>query len=135
MITIVLPWPDKILSPSARVKHWAPKAAAVKLAKEMAFCRVLNRHDDLGDVDLEIEYIFHPPDRRKRDLDNMVAACKAYLDGACQGLRIDDSQIKLVKPIRWGALVKGGSVELRIGAITITADSGNTAGRYYRKDE
>jgi len=34
-----------------------------------------------------------PPDRRRRDLDNIIAAMKHALDGVCRALEIDDSEI------------------------------------------
>ena len=132
MITIMLPWPDKDLSPNARV-HWRKKAEAVKLAREVGHYSAHGREIEYNGR-FVAEFIFHPPDRRRRDLDNCLASCKSYIDGVCDYVGIDDSQIKR-KTLEWGALVEGGSVELRIGAITKTADSGNTDDRYYRKDE
>jgi Holliday junction resolvase RusA-like endonuclease len=35
----------------------------------------------------------HPPDHRRRDLDNITAALKHALDGVCRALEIDDSEI------------------------------------------
>jgi hypothetical protein len=36
---------------------------------------------------------FHPPDRRRRDLDGMLSACKPFLDGIADAMGIDDHQL------------------------------------------
>jgi crossover junction endodeoxyribonuclease RusA len=33
---------------------------------------------------------FHPPDKRHRDRDNMIASCKALMDGLSDALGVDD---------------------------------------------
>ena len=40
----------------------------------------------------------YPPDRRRRDLDNLL---KASLDGLCAGLGVDDSTIAELHVYRW----------------------------------
>ena len=42
-----------------------------------------------GPLDLDIT--FHPPDNRRRDLDNMLASIKSGLDGISDALGVDDS--------------------------------------------
>jgi len=128
MITIILPWPSKELNPNSRC-HWAVKAEAAKLARAMGFFRALERGENGIAGDLEAHYIFHPPDRIRRDIDNCLSSNKSAQDGICEALGVDDSQIKRTV-LEWGALVKGGSVDLRIGAITKTVDSGNSDESY-----
>lgn len=60
----------------------------------------------------ELNITFNPPDRRRRDLDNMLAACKAYLDGISDALGVDDSNFKLT--IQKGEVVKGGQVVVEV---------------------
>lgn len=43
-----------------------------------------------------VRIIFHAPDRRNRDLDNLLSSCKAYLDGIALAYGIND---KLFRPI------------------------------------
>jgi crossover junction endodeoxyribonuclease RusA len=94
MIEITLPWPDEKLSPNARVHHMT-KAKVAKSARELAY--FITRKDNYplyweGNVQLELQ-IYPPEDHRKRDLDNIYAAFKAYQDGIFDALNLDDNQI------------------------------------------
>lgn len=44
---------------------------------------------------LHLTITFAPPDRQRRDLDNMLASIKAGLDGLSQVLEVDDSRWSL----------------------------------------
>lgn len=46
---------------------------------------------------LSVSLTFHPPDARRRDLDNCLASCKAQIDGIADALGVNDSlwQIRL----------------------------------------
>lgn len=109
---IILDWPDNKLSPNART-HWAAKAQLKAAAREAAWVLTKQEIVEDGSIDPNGEYrmdlTFCPPDKRKRDLDNVEAACKAAFDGMCAGLGIDDSQIKeTVK--RWGRVFRPGGI-------------------------
>lgn len=114
---ITLDWPDKVLSPNARI-HWARKAKAVKLARQAAWVAVLEHRAAAraigaqGRAVLNIE--FCPPDKRRRDLDNLIASSKALNDGIADALGIDDSQFVLT--YRMGRPVKGGAVRVMVSA-------------------
>jgi crossover junction endodeoxyribonuclease RusA len=58
---------------------------------------------------------FRPPDQRKRDLDNMLAAIKSGLDGVADALGADDSRFEIT--IRRGDpdRERGGCVEIELG--------------------
>jgi len=119
--TLCLPWPDKRLSPNARV-HWRTKAAATRRARRITrklalgkgwgkqWARLLRESLRLA---LLIE--FYPPDRRRRDDDNLVAAFKAYRDELATVLGIDDQHFiaepRLCEP---NAKVKNGYVEVSL---------------------
>jgi crossover junction endodeoxyribonuclease RusA len=94
--TLSLPWPDRRLSPNARIDRRA-KAGAVSAARELAYLSALEVIGNCGPValdgELQIKLMFYPPDKRRCDLDNMHGMCKAYQDGLCQALGIDDSRI------------------------------------------
>jgi len=106
---IVLPWPPKVLSPNARV-HFRVKAGAVKAYRETAYW--LAKATPLavpaeGGIALRLD--FHPPDRRRRDLDNMLAAIKAGIDGIAQAHGVDDARfgfwLSREAPVKGGAVV------------------------------
>lgn len=89
---IVLPWPTSDLSPNAR-GHWAIKARAKKAYR--AACAAQARSQGLTRMDAErlhLKITFVPPNRRARDLDNLLASLKSGLDGLCDVLGVDDSK-------------------------------------------
>jgi crossover junction endodeoxyribonuclease RusA len=51
---------------------------------------------------------FCPPDKRKRDLDNLLARMKAGLDGLADALGVDDT---IFRPaVEWGEVRPRGGV-------------------------
>jgi Holliday junction resolvase RusA-like endonuclease len=107
-IKISLPYPDPILNPNKK-PHWAPKNKAFQQHRDWAIYATGLQKLELSDH-YGVIIILHPPDRRKRDLDNAKAACKAYFDGIASALNIDDS-LFYPQYTDWGEVVKGGSVE------------------------
>ena len=115
MITVNLPWPDKKLSPNARVHHFVlarAKSKAKSAANILAFLayREIGRPHIIGPLDVSIT--FHPPDNRRRDIDNMLASNKAALDGVSAAIGVDDSRWGL--SLSRGDVVKGGRVVVQI---------------------
>lgn len=109
MTQISLPWPPASLSPNAR-GHWSKKAKAAK--RYRGDCRILCMASGLRQIKrdtLELSITFNPPDRRHRDLDNMLASLKSGLDGIADATGVDDSRwtITMTKgePRRGGAVV------------------------------
>lgn len=108
MIEIRLPWPAKGLSPNARMHHMA--LAKLKAAYRQQ-CRLLampHRQPVPESPALVLE--FYPPDRRRRDRDNMMASCKAMVDGVCDALGVDDSIfdpliVSMKEPTKGGAVI------------------------------
>lgn len=91
---IDLPWPSSDLSPNARL-HWAPKARAVREARAYAgWLAVSTRAFERlkGAERLKVVVTFTPPDRHRRDDDNMLASIKPYCDGVADVIGIDDSR-------------------------------------------
>jgi len=116
ILCAVLPWPKPTLSPNRR-GHWATKASAVKTARRTAGNVMLAAIADRGIVrpvagPVKVILWCHPPDRRRRDWDNLVASCKAYIDGIADALRVDDSKFQL--DVRFGDPVKDGRIEVQI---------------------
>ena len=116
MITIELPWPDKRLSPNARV-HWAKKhqasAMAHDSAKFLTYSACMEQDGWSIAEKCEARYIFGSPDKRKRDIDNCLAMMKSYQDGVCAALGIDDIRIKRTI-LEWGDVTPGGKVVLTL---------------------
>lgn len=114
-----LPWPDPSLAPNRKNgKHWTATHAAK--GKRLADARILTlqamrQHDYVPPAGtLALVVTFHAPDKRRRDLDNLLAAMKADFDGVSQALGVDD---QLFNPLtlRRGEPVKGGAVVLEVG--------------------
>jgi len=81
------------LSPNAR-HHWVVKARAVKVSREeIGWLAKAQWHDDEPMMKARISYEFHT-DKRKRDLDNLLASCKAWQDGLIDAgvIFYDDSE-------------------------------------------
>lgn len=93
MNEVTLPWPPKTLSPNARV-HWRTHAKAKKDYREACAwaCKAakLTAPEDGGYIHLWIDC--YPPDKRRRDDDNIIAAFKAGRDGIADALGIDDTR-------------------------------------------
>lgn len=115
--TLLLPWPPKALSPNAR-GHWATLAKAKKefrtrcawLAKAQGLPSFKNAPQ--ADLRAFLAYTFCPPDRRARDLDNVLAAMKSGNDGLVDAMGIDDSRWGL--SVQWGEVVTGGEVRVTV---------------------
>ena len=111
--SLFLPWPDKRLSPNARI-HWAKLAGAKSAAKRLAYYAVLEAGIGKIDADkISVRYVFYPPDNRARDTDNMLASCKAFGDGIALAIGIDDSKWELSIAPR-GPVEKHGMVKVEL---------------------
>lgn len=107
----IYPWPDKVLSPNARV-HWSKKAKAAKALRKMAHLITLEAKlsvDWDGDIHLWVDY--YPPDRRARDQDNCISSAKAIFDGIADALGVNDKRFRLHP---WMMKETGGKVAIRI---------------------
>lgn len=121
MLRVELPFPPAELSPNKRL-HWAKKARVV--AKYRGECTWLTELSEArrhiagravrfpGDGEISVSLTFCPPNKRRRDLDNMIASAKSLLDGVATALAVDDSRFALT--CRKGKVVKGGKVIVEI---------------------
>ena len=93
---VILPWPDRKLSPNARV-HWAQKSKAAKVARNTALALSWDAFGKVVDWegDVHVQLDFYPPSKRRYDLDNAIAAMKSSLDGIADALSVDDSRFCL----------------------------------------
>lgn len=108
---VTLPWPPKILSPNARPHHMA-KARAVK--EYRGVCRIFARQirPIFTNAEIGMTITFNPPNNRRRDRDNLIAAMKSGMDGVAEAWGVDDS--RFVPTYRMGPPVKHGQVVIEV---------------------
>lgn len=110
-ITIVLPWPHRILHPNARA-HWAARAAkTAKARSDACYAAQAAGARALGWPAAHVSIVFHAPDKRRRDLDGMLSSVKCALDGIADATGIDDS--------RWTIAIERGE-SVKFGAVVVT---------------
>ena len=117
---IILPWPSPKLAPNRRNgKHWTVTHAAKLSAFGDAATLTMQalratgyQAPAYGPIGLTLT--FCPPDRRRRDLDGLLSACKASLDAVAQVIGVDDVRFEPVT-LRRGEPIKGGAVVLEVG--------------------
>lgn len=97
-LTIILPWINPRLMPNRKNgAAWQSSHAAKVQARQDGALSALAAlgKGTLTPADtypLSITYV--APDGRHRDLDNMLAASKAFLDGVAQALGVDDKHFR-----------------------------------------
>lgn len=111
---LTLDWPHPDLWPNSR-KHRlavAPMRKRVRadagwLAKEAKM-----NFSHMAEKGLHLRITFCPPDRRRRDIDNMLGAMKSQLDGVADVIGVDDSLWSLT--LARGDVRKGGAVTVEV---------------------
>ena len=122
-LTLTLPWPDADLSQNARV-HWAPRARAVKKARDYGWGMTLAAMGPLGikratwGFPITAEYTFHPEIDRKRDDDGLIGRMKSYRDGMARALGVDDNSFRTM-PIVYGEKRKPACVVVTLTPATV----------------
>jgi crossover junction endodeoxyribonuclease RusA len=95
---IELPFPDSALMPNrANGKHFAATSSIKKKAHADAYTLMKLKHPHARMVSatpILITYV--QKDKRHRDLDNLLAASKHYLDGLAKALSSDDKYFEPV---------------------------------------
>ena len=82
--------PDPDLSPNKRL-HWRPRAKAIKDAKEEAIGRVHEQGRPTKPYErAHITITWVAKDKRRRDIDNLFASMKPYIDGLVAARLIED---------------------------------------------
>lgn len=107
-MSVQLPWPPAALKPNGSHGHWSTKSSAAK--KYKADCLVLARAAGIKPIDgaMALRIEFAPPDKRRRDLDNMLSTFKYGIDAVAEAMGVDDSLFDLrlcrVPPVKHGAV-------------------------------
>lgn len=111
--TITLPWPDKALSPNSRKdrRHTGDIRRKYKEDAQKATWAAGFRKVNWPRAHALIT--FHPPDLRRRDLDNMLGSIKYGLDGIAATIGVDDADWEI--SLRRGEKVKNGAVCVEFG--------------------
>jgi crossover junction endodeoxyribonuclease RusA len=119
MLTIELPFPPAELNPNRKNgRHWGATHAVKEAYKRDCWALALaafgtSRAMPAGDIPLSLTFV--QPDKRRRDRDNLLASCKAALDGLAAALKVDDSRFEPVT-IRREFGKKPGAVVVTVGA-------------------
>lgn len=115
VLRVVLPWPPRVLSPNSRPPHWAVLAKAKRIYRSACHYEALAAGWRMGTFAaadrLHVSLMFVPPDRRRRDIDNLIATMKSGLDGLADALGVDDSRWTLTCGVEDGI---GGMVRVGI---------------------
>jgi len=123
-LRITLAWPPRQLSPNGRIHHME-RYRFKKAAKDTAywvtraemgakFGPTFTKAEHDGKSDVPIKIIAHPIAGKVRpDDDNLLASCKAALDGIALGLGIND---RFFRPtgIEWAEPVPNGKVIVEV---------------------
>ena len=110
---IVLPWPSPKLSPNARV-HFMQRSKIARTAKGEAhtLAYAAGRPVLPAGGPLRLLWTLHPPDRRPRDMDNVIASLKHAQDGVALAWGVNDA--RFVPTYQWGDPVRGGRVTIAV---------------------
>lgn len=111
MTHVQLPWPPKELSPNSRKRHRYTKDFRNQFKMD---CFLLTKAEQFKAYHLDIT--FHPPNARKRDLDNMLASIKYGLDGMAEAMNIDDSEFSFT--------IRKGEPQRPNGCVIVTDGDG-----------
>lgn len=100
-MVVILPWPPKELSPNA-TPHWAVRNLHRQRYKQACYwlafeAGIRPNVKYKGPFNVHLKFI--PPTRRRRDEDNLLASCKALLDGLAMALGVDDSEFRLTHEV------------------------------------
>ena len=105
---IRLPWPDRRLNENVKV-HWAPLARIKKDARSIA--KILTKAQGVPKMEEAIlAFSYYPPDRRRRDCQNVAGMLKSTIDGIADGMGVDDHKFRCRYPDKFEEPVKGGCI-------------------------
>ena len=111
-IVIDLPWPSPKLSSNKRL-HWRVKSEATKKARADAKWLALSAK--VGQwPNAVLQFAYFPPDKRRRDVQNMPAMLKASIDGIADAMGCDDHGFRPRFPDHFGKPSKSGYVRVCI---------------------
>jgi len=113
--TIRFPWPAPCLWPNSRVDRRSASGTRRKYRQDCAWATRAAGFEKTSLESLHLVITFCPPDNRRRDLDNMLAAVKSGIDGLADVLEMDD--VHFAYTIQRGDPVAGGEVRVQLGSM------------------
>lgn len=116
--TITLPWPDAKLSSNARV-HWSQKARLKSQARTAAWALAREQGVKEAMPDASLTFTYHPPDNRRRDVQNVPSMLKAYIDGIADAMGCDDHGFRVHYPAEFAENRPGGAIICAIKSNTV----------------
>jgi crossover junction endodeoxyribonuclease RusA len=117
-ILIELGWPAKALSPNGRA-HYLVKYRYAKAAKiEAGWATKAARPFDWGyDGPFAIHITAYPPKNWSTgDADNLIASCKAFLDGIASALEVNDRDFQ-APTVRFAEKTEHGKIVITVSPI------------------
>lgn len=121
-ITIILPLPDRGLSPNARSRTYHKKARLTKVARRVAWALSLQAISQTGEAmpwwkKARTTITAYFPTKTFADSDNLLASLKPSFDGICDaGVLIDDKELSH-NPVTMMKDAKNPRVEILITAL------------------
>ncbi len=113
-LRLTLPWPPSVNHYWRRVGNRTLISKEGRRFRKRVLATLKTQHIEPMTGPLAVRVVAHPPDRRRRDLDNIT---KSLLDALEHGgIYEDDSQIDRLS-IERASVVKGGAVIVEINAI------------------
>lgn len=123
VLTVALARPGRVLSPNSR-SHWAAKQRVVREARTRARLLMLRSKREAEELRLlpegwrparyDVTWFYWGG--TGPDADNALASCKAYLDGCCDALGVNDRVLDCAGIHRVKDRVKDGTVLIRFMA-------------------
>jgi crossover junction endodeoxyribonuclease RusA len=109
------PWPDPVLFPNNKSHYQVKAKSRAKQRQDAFYVSLAAGWPKFESESIPLTVVFCPPDKRRRDLDGLLSACKGLLDGVCDHWKVDDSRFRPIT-IDFGAVKKHGCVVLRVDA-------------------
>jgi len=114
-ITVTLPWPDRALWQNSRA-HWTIARSATRALRQRAHWEMQwagSRYLTITSRPV-LTWTIQPPDKRRRDMPNVIGALKPAIDGIQDALGIDDQHFLHQWPQEFGEPVTGGKITVTI---------------------
>lgn len=118
MTRVELPWPAQALKVNGggkfgvRARFAKSKAARVAKGDAHTLAYAAGKPALPADGPIRVQWTLHPPDRWRRDMDNLIAALKWHQDGVAAAWGVDDARFE--PAYRWGEIVPGGRVVVEV---------------------